>query len=340
MGMVFVPWEYHIKNNEISESLIWPMLFVNQWRLPILFVISGMGTRFALSHRSGKQFIQERFVRLVIPLVFGILFIISPQIYYERLADGQFSGSFISFYPHFFDGIYPSGNLSWNHLWFLPYLFIYSLILAPLFLLIRNNPNLKFLKLIDSLVNKPLGLLVFAIPLMIVQYTLAPLFPVTRNLFYDWYAFFYYLLLFLYGYLFISVQQSFWLALDKTKYIALIGGLIFFPLNLIFHRTLFGPILDNLNLICWIVVILGFSARYLNKPSPALKYANRAVYPFYILHQTITLAVAFYIRDLEWSIGLKFIVLSVATFGGSWIIYELLIRRIKFLGFLFGLKNE
>jgi len=338
--MVFVPWEYHIKNNQISESLILPMLFVNQWRLPVLFVISGMGTRFALSHRSGKQFIQERFVRLVIPLIFGILFIISPQIYYERLADGQFSGSFIAFYPHFFDGIYPNGNLSWNHLWFLPYLFVYSLILAPLFIKIRNNPDLKFVKMIEKIIKKPLGLLIFAVPLIVVQYTLGPLFPVTRNLFYDWYAFFYYLILFVYGYLFISIQHSFWPALDRMKFIALICGLVCFPLNLIFNRTEIGPILDNLNLMCWIVAIFGYSARYLNKPSPVLKYANRAVYPFYILHQTITLIIIFYIRDFDWSIGFKFIVLSAITFGGSWLIYELLIRRNKMLGFLFGLKSE
>ena len=198
--MVFVPWGYHIKNNEISQNLTYPMLFVNQWRLPVLFIISGMGTRFALSYRPGSQFIHERFVRLVIPLVFGIFFIISPQIYYERLANGQFSGSFIEFYPHFFDGIYPSGNFSWNHLWFLPYLFVYSLILAPLFLLIRNNPNLKFLNTIKNTIKKPLGLFVFALPLIFVQYTLAPIFPVTRNLIYDWYAFSNYLILFLFQY--------------------------------------------------------------------------------------------------------------------------------------------
>jgi peptidoglycan/LPS O-acetylase OafA/YrhL len=88
------------------------------------------------------------------------------------------------------------------------------------------------------------------------------------------------------------------------------------------------------------MVIFGFSARYLNKPNPALRYANRAVYPFYILHQTITIIVAFYIRDLSWNIGLKFIILSAATFAGSWFIYEFLIRRINYIGVLFGLKSE
>ena len=136
------------------------------------------------------------------------------------------------------------------------------------------------------------------------------------------------------------MQESFWPALDKMKFIGLIGGLILFPLYFAFNRFWFGPILDNLNLICWIIVVFGFASRYLTKPSPTLKYANRAVYPFYILHQTIILIVAYYLMELDLSIGLKFMILTVATFGGSWLIYELLIRRIRFLGFLFGLKSE
>ncbi|MEL7147300.1 MAG: acyltransferase family protein, partial [Bacteroidota bacterium] len=129
-GMFFVPWGWHIKNNEIYRWLIWPMLFLNQWRLPILFVISGMGTYFALSYRSGWQFAKERWLRLGLPILVGMLFIVPPQVYIERVADGDFTGSYLTYWTTIaFEGAYPTGNISWHHLWFLPYLLIFSLLL-------------------------------------------------------------------------------------------------------------------------------------------------------------------------------------------------------------------
>ena len=113
VGMFFVPWGFHIKNNVIYEEIKWPMLFLNQWRLPILFVISGMGTYYALSKRTGGRFAGERITRLLIPLVAGMLLVVPPQVYIERLAHGQFSGSYFDFWPsRAFAGIYPEGNLS------------------------------------------------------------------------------------------------------------------------------------------------------------------------------------------------------------------------------------
>ena len=84
VGMFFVPWDFHIKNNSIHNWLTYPMWFLNQWRLPILFVISGMGTYYALQKRTGKEFALERIKKLYIPLTFGMLFIIPPQVYLER----------------------------------------------------------------------------------------------------------------------------------------------------------------------------------------------------------------------------------------------------------------
>jgi glucans biosynthesis protein C len=59
-GMFFVPWEFHFKNNEIIDWIKYPMLFFNQWRLSLLFFISGVGISFALKSRTGWQFIRER----------------------------------------------------------------------------------------------------------------------------------------------------------------------------------------------------------------------------------------------------------------------------------------
>jgi hypothetical protein len=162
---------------------------------------------------------------------------------------------------------------------------------------------------------------------------------VTRNLYYDWYAFTFYLMFFIYGFLFIAIKDVFWNSLEKIRFSAFLLALILFPLRLLSHHTLIEGLLYVLNLWCWLLALFGYAAKYLNKNSPALQYANRAVYPFSILHQTFTVGAAYYLRNLDWSIAVKFLLLTVITFGGSWLVYEMLIRRIEFLGPLFGLKK-
>lgn len=211
VGMFFVPWGFHIKNNVTYEGLVWPMIFLNQWRLPILFVISGMGTYYALSKRSGWQFSTERLRRLLLPLVFGMLVIVPPQVYFERLSNGQFLGGYFDFWPwEAFIGIYPTGNLSWHHLWFLPYLLVFSLILLPVFLYLRKHPDSIFLNWMKKKISTPSGIYVFILPLFVVTVSLAPFFPVTHALVDDWFSFSRYLILFFYGFVLISAKELIW----------------------------------------------------------------------------------------------------------------------------------
>src|SRR5688572_20152599 len=108
-GLIFVDWGFHISNDLFSESLKFPMLFVNQWRLPLLFFVSGAGIYFALGKRNVSKFAKERFTRIFIPLVFGILVVIPPQVYLEWKHHGAFHGSYWGFYPVFFQ------HITWNH---------------------------------------------------------------------------------------------------------------------------------------------------------------------------------------------------------------------------------
>ncbi len=344
VGMFFVPWDWHIKNDEIVNWMRYPMAFVNQWRLPILFVVSGMGTRFAMSFRSGKQYMSERFKRLFIPLVAGILLIIPPQIYIERLANGQFLGSYFEFYPHFFEGIYPGGNFSWHHLWFLPYLLIMSLLATPLFLKWRNPEN-SFIKWMNTRLSRsPFNLYLFTIPLFFIEAFMEPLFPVTHALIGDWYALTLYSFLFLYGFILVGTGKTFWVAAERIKWKAMIIGLVSFPGLLWFwfnvDSSVFIPTLKILNLWSWMLVIFGFCARYLNKEGKVVKYRNKAVYPFYILHQTITIILGYYLMNQPMHYSVKFVIMLIGTFGVSWLLYEFLIRRTAWLRPLFGVKSK
>ncbi len=348
VGMFFVSWGWHVKNEELYPLLEWPMAFINRWRLHILFVISGIGTYYALSFRSGLQFVWERNKRLGIPLLFGMLLIVPPQVYFERLANQQFDGSLLHFFSTVaYTGVYPEGNISWHHLWFLPYLLVYSVLLAPVFLYFRKHPENRFLKMVRSMLRKPWKIYLFVIPLYFVEALVEPFFPVTHALVDDWFTFTNFLILFFYGFLLISAGEVFWATLDKIKQWALGIGIISFTTlvliwtqedNIYIHFT--EALVAVINFWSWILVIMGFAASYKNKPSKWLAYANRAVYPFYILHQTLTVAIGYYLKDLALPFIPKFLILSLGTFLLCWIIYDLIILRLRWLHPLFGLKKQ
>lgn len=347
VGMFFVPWGFHIKNNSIYSWLMYPMLFLNQWRLPILFVISGMGTYFALNKRTGKQFALERIIRLYIPLTIGMLLVVPPQVYIERLVNQQFEGSYIDYWPaHAFTGIYPEGNFSWHHLWFLPYLLIFSLLLIPIFLYMKKHPDNKLISWFRKMASTRFGLFWCIIPLYLCEAFLEPFFNVTHALIDDWFNFISSMFLFFYGFLLISVKEEFWKTTQDNRGTYLIAGLVSFSvlMFLIFGfedstpRHFTEAFVKVFNIWAWIMAIFGYAAKYLNTSSKTLSYANEAVYPFYILHQTIMIIIGYYLMNLTWGLFPKFAVMTIGTFLGSWVIYEFLIRRWKLVRPLFGLK--
>ena len=347
IGMLFVPWSFHIKNNTTYQWLVYPMWFLNQWRLPMLFVISGMGTFYSLNKRTGGQYLRERFIRLYIPLTVGMLFIVPPQVYVERLYFGQFTGSYLQFWPaEAFIGSYPEGNISWHHLWFLPYLLIYSVVLSPLFLYIRRHPDNNLSTLLRRCLQKPLGWYVFAALLYLPEAFLEPYFPVTHALVGDWFNLTSSMLLFFFGFLLISVSDVFWPKVVQYRRIFLFTGIASFALLIaITHlfedswcRHYIEAAIKVVNLWTWVLAMFGLAAKHLNKNSRVLSYANEAVYPFYILHQSVMMVIAFYIVDLNWGLACKFTLLLIGTFGISWILYEFGIRRYTWVRPLFGLK--
>ncbi|WP_057938085.1 acyltransferase family protein [Algoriphagus resistens] len=344
IGMFFVPWDWELKNNELVEWLRWPMLFVNRWRLPILFVISGMGTRFALSHRSGKQFAGERFTRLFLPLLAGTLIVVPPQIYLGRIAEGYDYSSYITFYPQFFSGVYPIGNFSWAHLWFLPYLLLMSLAAIPLFLYLRRQDNVFVLALKKWITKSPLALYLFIIPLFLIEVYLEPYFPVTNSLVGDWYALVHFFTCFIAGFILICIGDEFWVAVKKIKNVAILIGVISFPTMLWMwenYMSIFWiPLFASFNRWSWILAIIGYAATFLNKKSKVINYRNRAVYPFYILHQTLIIIIGYYLIENSMHYGWKMLLMLIGTFGGCWFLYELVLKRVKILYPFFGIKDN
>ncbi|SDB50353.1 Peptidoglycan/LPS O-acetylase OafA/YrhL, contains acyltransferase and SGNH-hydrolase domains [Flavobacteriaceae bacterium MAR_2010_188] len=349
IGMFFVPWDWHIKNNKIYDWLEFPMLFLNRWRMPLLFIISGMGTAFSLGKRSAFQFSGERISRLLIPLLFGMFVIVPPQVYIERIAHFQFIGSYFDFWPaDAFEGKYPSGNLSWHHLWFLPYILIYSLVLLPFFIYIRKHPNNKIIRLTKKLAQTRLGLYLMILPLLLMEWFLDPFFPITHGLFDDWFNFFYNLTLFFYGFLLIFCQQEFFENLRNFYKSYLAIGVIAFSVFLFlvmnyedgYLRHFTEASFNQINMWSWVLGLFGLSSVFLNRKSNIILYCNRAVYPFYILHQTMIIILAYWIMDFNWSLLTKLSFLVIGTFSICWILYEFLIKRVYLLNLVMGVKPK
>jgi hypothetical protein len=321
-----------------------PMLFLNQWRLPLLFFVSGAGICFALGTRTAGVFAKERLIRIFIPLVFGMIVVVPPQLYFEWLHHGTFTGSYWQFYPLFFS------NITWNHLWFLIYLFTFSLIALPLFLYLRSSQAKSIISSIASFLSKRTYLLIIIVPLLLTEIFLRDHWPDNRNLVSDWYNFVFYFLLLIYGYFF-ALAGSLWIKLENDRRIYFILGLVSFSMiyfgwhqpGVNFLETFAGgryifDFFKCLNTICWIFCLLGCARHYFSQNSSGLQYANKAVYPFYILHQTVLIAIGFYVIKSEWSIMTKYLVIVIGTFLFTMIIYEFLIRRIKWMGIFFGVK--
>jgi len=356
VGMIFVPWDFHIKNDITMEWFETWMAFFNQWRLPLLFLISGMVIFYSLGKRNGKGIILERSKRLLIPLIFGMLVIVPPQIYFERILNGVQYSSYWEFWKTVFDFIpYPEGgSLSWHHLWYILYIFIYSVIALPIFLYLKNEGSAKLKIKVNSIFKEhPNSIYLIIIPLLLLYYILAPIFPTTHGLFDDWYTHSISFSIFLIGFS-ISAFSGIWEAIvikrKQSLLLALIPGLILI-------LFVWGPTFEIVNedsdfffiiysilkwtfISSWLFAILGYSKYLLNKPSKVLTYANDSVYPLYILHQTVLIAMGYSIIQMDWNVYAKFIILIFLTFAGSFLIYELFIKRFNLMRLLFGMKSK
>ncbi len=345
VGMFFVPWDWHIKNNELSGGLQYPMRFVNLWRLNILFMISGMGTWLALGKRSGGQYARERLKRLLAPLIFGMLVIVPPQVYLERLVYGGYQGSYFSFLIRdAFHGVYPEGNFSWHHLWFLPYLLLFSLVLAPVFVYMRRHPANRWVKFLSKAVAHPAGMLIFILPLWLTEGFLQPRFPSTHDLIGDWYNLALYFLLFFFGFSLMASGRAFRDSVRNKRLPYLLTGVLGILAHIMLRSQFAGfpglipPLIRVVGYWFMILGLFGYAARYLNRESGLIRYCNKAVYPFYILHQTVTVILGYMVMDKSWPMVWKGLILIAGTFGICWLLYEFLIRRVPLLRPLFGVK--
>jgi fucose 4-O-acetylase-like acetyltransferase len=342
--MVFNTWGWHVKNDQTYGGFLkWMMAFLHEWRMPLLFLISGAGTYYALGKRSTGQYLGERFRRLMLPFLAGIFILVPVQVYIEKAE--QFD-SLLAFYPHMFEGIYPTGNFSWHHLWFILYLFVISLIVAPMLKFFKSKSYKKLQKQMERFFALPLSLNVFLIPLILSQIILRPYFPEdTHALVNDWAAIAFFILFFLAGFILLSsgkisdsirMQRRFFLA-ESVLATALLFTLPFQMKNGETGDLLWGLLSIVVAWSCALTAI-GYAKKYLNRNHRLRKTANEAIYPFYLLHQPVIIVVASILTRLDLAAGWKALLITGISFGLTVLIYRVLIYPINFMRIIFGMK--
>lgn len=324
-------------------------LFLDQWFMMLFFVISGASTWYALGSRTAGQYAMERFKRLFVPFLFGCLVVVPPLSYYGLLEWPGTEATYWQFYPTFLSSIL-AGRPEWGHLWFIIYLFVYSLLALPLFVYLRGEAAQRLRTRLGTWSERPGLIFLPALPLVLIEGMLRPGWPNGhQNLVSDWANFWLYLLYFVYGYCIASdaklgeaIDRHFKLAVG----LAMIGTAALFGIwlsgNTPDYYYWYGRIgydsLRGFNSWCLVMVVLGLGRRYLNFNHPVLQYAGEAAYPVYILHQTFVVAIGFYV--VRWSTGAtqKYLAIVVGCLVATVVVYDLLIKRNNLTRFLFGLK--
>lgn len=359
IGMYYVAdWGWHIKSEQTSVLLQELMILTNQWRMSLLFFIAAIALALMQQKYAGGQLINSRSKRLLVPLLFGMFVVVAPQVYVEGLERNLIEPGFINFW---FAYINPNtellrehhseiGLLTWNHLWFIPYLWVYSLIVISTSTIWSKLSGSNWLQGISTKVAVTSVILTMAL----IWFLLRQKFPVTHGLIDDWYNHGKYFLVFLFGYLFAS-HKIWWTQVINFRYLFLALALVgytfivadrhgaFTTLASLYQtsdlvRAFYGTMFC-MNHWAWIFCVVGFAGYYLNRPSPVLSYCNQAILPWYMLHQTLIVVFAWWLKPLQIHAGLEAVLLIIATALGCWLGYEL-IRRIAVLRPLFGLKTK
>lgn len=351
-GMLFNTWDWHIKNPETSVAFNYWMVWSHFTRMPLLLFISGAGTVLAFAKRSPGQYLLERTRRLMVPVLLGFFVIVPPQIYFERI---HLYSSYLEFYRTVFNFIpYPEGSFSWHHLWFIVYLFLYSLICLPFVLLLKRS--VPFADTLQRIFRNPAGLI--GIPWIAIigsQLLLGTLYPdETHDLINDWAFFTYYGLFFLFGIVCFKLPEV-WESIRKYRKLLLVISILFiipfYIVYLHFREVIeLSVTMDTAEDIfdvlafagswVWVLTLCGYAQYYLNKPWSGLKYINEGLYPFYILHQTVIIALGYYICQTSLGIPAKYLLVVLGTAVICILIFMLLIRPFNAIRILFGMNPK
>lgn len=366
VGMVYVhDWGFHIKSPYQAEWLQWPMIALNRWRMPLLFAISGMAIGLWRPQRAPLRFALSRTWRLLLPLAFGMLFVVSVQAYCEARANGAVAPGYFAFMARYLQlRPWPEGGwtgaefgVTWNHLWYLAYLWCYTMLLV----LLQPALATTFGRRVQAWIGSGRGLWPLLLPAAVLfayLIWLKPRFPETHALLDDWYLHAEYFTVFLLGYL-VARSEGFWNAVRRLRKPLLAVAVLSIGVELSLRAL--GIVFDSRPVPEWalqvpwysieraaralytwsaLLAIFGWGYALLDRPFRWLPYATEAVYPWYILHQSLIVPLAFVLIPLRLGPVWEPLLVLAGTIAGCLVLHEFVIRRVGVLRPLFGLKRK
>lgn len=320
-------WLLHSENTSTALSLV--MDFPRAWRLALLFFISGMGVAFTFKPDGGLSFICKRTIRLLVPLLFAMAVIVVPQVWYERMYENGYTGSFLQFWltRYFTEGKYPTGNFTWAHMWFVAYLLVMSVICFPIFryLCQPGNPISAWF---ERTAKTGFIYLFFLLPLAL-NCALTPFYPRETNALYNdgaWFAV--WASWFGLGFLISRHHRTLVETIIARRFVS--GAIALATTAWLYWASWTVPADQAIGsydinetvlfkasvfLLAWsmILTLIGFGARHFNQPSERIATMNRLVFPLYIVHQTVIVGALYYVLPLDLPAMASFLIVSAAT---------------------------
>ncbi|MFK3847685.1 acyltransferase family protein [Stenotrophomonas sp. NPDC078853] len=365
VAMAYVAeWDFHLKSSHTVEWLQWPMIALNRWRMPLLFIISGIALGLALPAKGRWRFALRRSWTLLLPLLFGIVAVVSLQAYCEAVDNGgvmpglwAFLWRYWQFRPWPGAGFAGAGfGFTWNHLWYLAYLIPYSLLLIALATLLRP---LRFAVPRGSPSDRTVALLGLLVPVAWLAWTvlyLLPRHPPTHALVHDAFVHAESLPLFALGFLAARWQRG-WELVLRWRRTTLALALLAMSVELGIRALGRLPGVEGLDpwvlalpwatserlaraLYTWtaLLALFGWARAWLDRPFRWLPYAREAVFCIYVLHQTVLILLLYALRPLALGPWLEPLLVLAGTFALCVLLHEGLIRRSALLRPLFGVR--
>lgn len=229
-------------------------------------------------------------------------------------------------------------SLNPGHLWFLANIFIYVVLLSPVFFYLKRNEDGKIIRWIKNLLRNPLGILLIVVPFILEALIVKP--EIFEAYAMTLHGFLLGLLAFFFGFICILCGNTFWQTVLKWRWLFFVGAVVLFVIRLIKFQLKAPDYLLTIESNLWIFAAFGFAYKYLNRPSKILSYLSQAAYPIYIIHMMFLYLGSFLIMPLAIPTLWKFIMIVLFTGLGCYGMYDLIIKRVSIFRPLFGLKKH
>ena len=327
-------WPWHIKSPHAAEWLQAPMRALNLWRMDLVFLISGVAFGLVRRGQSVPGLIRRRSLRLLLPLAFGMAVVVPYQPYAQGVANGLVAPGFGEFLRRYYTGgPWPAGafdgwhaGVTWNHLWYLAYLWLYTVVLALLLPLAESPPGQRVRAAFTGLRGGAL-VAVPVLPLALYSLLLWPHYPPTHDLIHDGWLHAVYFTVFMYGY-WMGLDAGLWAELLRLRWRTLALALVLLAAYLALRglaqrhgvRSARLPLRLVADAYLWaaLLAVLGWAHRHLNRPWRWLRWANDSVYPWYLLHQTAIIVLAVWLAPARLGPVVEPMALVVGTVALCW----------------------